>query len=211
MNVFVLCTGRCGSVTFDKACSHIRNYTSAHESRSDKIGESRLQYPDNHIEADNRLSWFLGRLDQKYGDSAFYVHLTRDRMQTAKSYAKRTTSGLIINAYANGILLERKQDFDMLNVCLDYCDTVNTNIEAFLKDKTNKMNFSLENAKEDFGIFWQRIGAEGNLTAALDEWERAYNTSDRPLNKVTTKPVSTRLAEKAVRLVTKFPSYLRNA
>lgn len=68
MNIFVLCTGRSGSKTFIKACNHITNYTCGHESRAKRAKlESRLNldYPPNHIEADNRLSWFLGRLVQE--------------------------------------------------------------------------------------------------------------------------------------------------
>ena len=66
MNIFVLCTGRCGSMTFTKACGHIDNFSSAHESRCGRLGNERLAYPENHIEVDNRLSWddFNGR----YGD-----------------------------------------------------------------------------------------------------------------------------------------------
>lgn len=60
MNVFVLNTGRCGSMTFTKACSHIANYTSAHESRCGYLGKSRFDYPENDVEVDNRLSWVAG-------------------------------------------------------------------------------------------------------------------------------------------------------
>ena len=74
-NVFVLCTGRCGSTTFVQACQHIENYTASHESKISLLGDQRLEYSQNHIEVDNRLSWFLGSLDKKYGDNAFYVHL----------------------------------------------------------------------------------------------------------------------------------------
>jgi len=75
-NIFVLSTGRCGSTTFYKACSHFSNYTSGHETLSSKLGIQRFAYPAFHIESDNRLSWLLGRLDTEYGNSAFYVHLT---------------------------------------------------------------------------------------------------------------------------------------
>lgn len=78
MNVFVLSTGRCGSTTFVKACEHITNFSAAHESRTGLLGAARLDYAGNHIEADNRLSWLLGRLDRTYGNAAFYVHLRRD-------------------------------------------------------------------------------------------------------------------------------------
>ena len=77
-NVFVLCTGRCGSTTFDRACRHMTNWTAGHETRSHLTGPDRFAYPPRHIEADNRLSWMLGRLEQAYGADAAYVHLTRD-------------------------------------------------------------------------------------------------------------------------------------
>ena len=49
MNVFVLNTGRCGSMTFVEACRPITNFSSAHESRCAKLGAERFAYPDNHI------------------------------------------------------------------------------------------------------------------------------------------------------------------
>jgi hypothetical protein len=95
MNVFILNTGRCGSTTFVKACEHITNFTTAHESRMHLIGNQRLAYPDNHIEADNRLAWFLGRLEAAYGDRAIYVHLRRDPLKTARSFEKRYNFALL--------------------------------------------------------------------------------------------------------------------
>lgn len=176
MNVFILNTGRCGSTTFIMACEHITNFTSAHESRCDRLGEDRLAYPENHIEADNRLSWFLGRLDNHYGDKAIYVHLMRNSHDTASSYAKRLFPGGIIPAYRKGILQHLPDDISDMSVSLDYYDTVNSNIEHFLKDKTRKMEFNLENAKEDFKKFWELVGAEGDLEAALAEFDIPYNS-----------------------------------
>lgn len=178
MNVFVLCTGRCGSTTFIAACNHITNYSAAHESRTRLIGDERLKYPVNHIEADNRLSWLLGRLEELYGDNAFYVHLRRNKLDTARSFSKRYDSG-IIRAYRSDILMGGPQDTDPMNICMDYCDTVNRNIHVFLKDKTRKITFSMETAKEDFEKFWDLVGAEGDLTAALSELDKSYNASDR--------------------------------
>lgn len=88
MNVFVLGTGRCGTVTFIQACRHITNYSSGHESRRKMIVD-RVVYPANHIEADSRLAWRLGMLEQVYGRSAFYVHLTRDRRAVQRSYERK--------------------------------------------------------------------------------------------------------------------------
>ena len=89
MNVFVLCTGRCGSHTFIESCNHISNYTAGHETRSRFLGKERLNFALNHIEADNRLAWFLGRLDTTYRENVFYVHLSRNKNQTIKSFSVR--------------------------------------------------------------------------------------------------------------------------
>ena len=177
MNVFVLCTGRNGSVTFVRACGHMQNYTAAHESRVHELGAERLAFEDNHIEADNRLSWFLGRIDKKYGDEAFYVHLIRDRAGTANSYNQRwVRERSIINAYTKGILMRPKEQG--IEFCEDMYDTINENIEAFLKDKTKKMVLRLETVKADFAEFWQAIGAEGDLNAALAEWDIRNNANE---------------------------------
>ena len=109
MNVFVLCTGRCGSTTFARACSHIENFGVAHESRCAQLGDSRFAYPENHIEVDNRLSWLLGRLDRAYGDDAFYVHLRRPDQQVAASFLNRYRGGIIRAYRGEGILMFRKK------------------------------------------------------------------------------------------------------
>ena len=176
MNVFILNTGRCGSSTFIKACEHISNYSAAHESRTTLIGEQRLTYPAQHIEADNRLSWLLGRLDKQYADDALYVHLSRNQQQTIESFSKRADFG-IMQAYKEGILLGGESNQTSEQIAKDYIDTVESNIEFYLKDKTHKMDFSLDNAKQDFETFWEFISAEGDLQAALDEWDVSYNAS----------------------------------
>ncbi len=68
MNVFVLSTGRCGSTTFAKACTAITNFSVGHERNRMLVGEARWQYPEHHIEIDNRLIWMLGALEKHYGE-----------------------------------------------------------------------------------------------------------------------------------------------
>lgn len=179
MNIFILCTGRCGSTTFIKAASHITNFTSGHESRASLTGNSRFAYPLHHIEADNRLSWLLGRLDLAYGSDAYYVHLQRDLLQTAQSFRDRWDRG-IMKAYRTQILMTATNsgtysEEDKLIYSIDYCETVNSNIKAFLKDKPNKMDFYLENAENNWKMFWDWIKAEGSLGTALEEWKVKYN------------------------------------
>ena len=176
MNVFILNAGRSGSLTFIQACRHITNYSCGHESRAGLLGEERFAYPPDHIEADNRLSWFLGRLDRSYGPDALYVHLRRDDEATARSFVRRISGG-IIRAYRKTMLMGLADNSDALAVARDYCDTVNSNIELFLRDKPRKLDFSLENAQRDFRKFWETIRAEGDLEAALSEFEKKYNAS----------------------------------
>ncbi len=176
MNIFILNTGRCGSTTFIRACQHITNYTAAHESRVTQTGNQRLAYPEQHIEADNRLSWFLGRLDKEFNNNAFYVHLSRDKQKTVNSFCKRKNHG-IIKAYREGILLGGKNSQTTNEIAEDYINTVESNIAFFLKHKTHKMSFSLENAAADFREFFQKISAEGEINAALNEFNTHYNAS----------------------------------
>lgn len=185
MNVFVLCTGRCGSLTFSKACAHMTNYTSGHETRISHIGEERLAYADDHIEIDNRLSWVLGRLDRAYGDSGAYVHLTRDRAAVARSLSKRSKfgimkaykQGVLMKAYQRGLLFDPKARSSNFEIALDYIETVESNIALFLANKSNVTRVRLETAMEDFPVFWRKIGAEGDMAAAVREWDARYNAS----------------------------------
>jgi hypothetical protein len=206
MNVFILNTGRCGSATFIKACHHITNYTASHESRTGMIKEEHFSYPDNHIEADCFLSWFLGRLNKAYGDKAIYVHLKRDKEKTTRSLVRRYQSG-IMAAYRRQMLRGLPPNTDPLAVAQDYCNTVTSNIELFLKDKSKWMNFSLENAQEDFPRFWDLIGAEGDLAAALAEFNIKYNASKPWSSKIFTN----KYIMKILRIIKHFPSFLKNA
>lgn len=181
MRVFILSTGRCGSTTIFKACEHIENYTAAHESLAQKFGAERFNYPDQHIESDNRLSWQLGQLDSTFGDEAFYVHLKRNKDEVAASFMKRFEGSVsIINAFCSAIKMNPKAkntEEGRLNTCYDYIDTVNLNIEHFMVNKTSKMVINLENIDSDFPVFWNRIGAQGNLSEALKEFEIKHNAS----------------------------------
>ena len=66
---------------------------------------------------------------------------------------------------------------DPMECCLDYVQAVNSNISAFLRDKSKAMNITLENVQADFKEFWQLIGAQGDYAAATKELQVAYNQS----------------------------------
>lgn len=183
MRVFILSTGRCGSKSFIEGCRHIENYSSGHESLTKIFGAGRFDYKDNHIEADNRLSWELGKLNEIFNDDALYVHLIRDRDKVAKSTMKRYHQpGSIIDSYCEGIKKTPPETLDeqqRLTACYSYIDTVNSNIEHFMAGKPNIMTISLENIDVDFREFWIKIGAEGNLDNALKEFSIKHNPSTK--------------------------------
>jgi hypothetical protein len=168
MNIFVLTTGRSGSLTFAEACRHITNYTTGHETRVGLVGAERLAYPDRHIEVDNRLAWFPGRMEAAFGDRAFYVHLRRDDEATAASHVKRWNKPAM-QSYRKGILWDVDPEANRLDLARDLTLTMNTNIEHYLRDKTKSMRIDIETAGRSFPELWERIGAEGDLDAALRE------------------------------------------
>ena len=180
--VFVLCTGRCGSTTFAKAAAHADNFTAAHESRTHLLGPARLAYPLQHIEVDNRLAWWLGRLDQTYGDTAHYVHLLRDPAEVARSYADRQHYGLM-KAYRESLLLNlrfRAPQTPLAAMAADMVETITANIGLFLRDKSRVMKVQLETIADDFPRFWDWIGAKGDLAAAMAEWQVRHNPTKPP-------------------------------
>jgi len=206
MNVFVLTTGRTGSLSFEKACSHITNFTSSHESRCQLLGKERLAFPENHIEIDNRLAWFLGKLEKEYGNEAFYIHLRRDNQKVADSYLKRwSRETSIVQAYAYGILkMQEHQILDKKAICHDYVNTVEENVKLFLADKSNKLELDLDTIDEGFRNFWKLIDAEGNLDQALADLSAKHNAtgSDKNLNSFWNK---------TGRVIKKLPHFIKNA
>lgn len=182
MNVFALCTGRCGSMTFARAAARATNYTAGHETLAQLLGADRFAYPPNHIEADNRLSWVLGGLDRAWGKSARYVYLRRDFEATAVSMANRRGIGL--RGYIDGQLMwvnpplvrrmSQRPYKEVLEIARDYIRAVEANVEFFLRDK-EWIEVRLESFRPDFERFWRWCGAEGDLDAALAELEIRHN------------------------------------
>ncbi len=183
MNVFILCAGRTGSTSFIKACSHISNFTSDHESKTQALGEDRFTFPDQHIEADNRFVWELGQLDLRYGKDAFYVYLKREPKKITQSFMKRFFyPRSIIDSFADGVRKSPPQKLsrrERIRICYDYVNTVEANIELFLKDKPLKQVIELENIKSDFEVFWGNIKAEGDIKEAIQTFSIKQNASKR--------------------------------
>lgn len=181
MNVFVTGTGRCGTVTFSKACAHVANYTCAHESRPKAIGDARFNYAANHIEIDPRLTWFLGELKQRYPD-AFYVHLMRDPELVASSIARRWGGRISFSrAFGESMLMRggKNTQADRLDIARFQVRTVVANVRLFLATfpPEQTMEVQLEQSADWFPTFWNRIGAKGNLRRAQAHFATKYNAS----------------------------------
>ena len=191
MNIFVLCTGRCGSTAFFHACRHMTNFSTSHEDKRSVLGKERFAYPENHIAVDYRLAWMLGRLDIAYGKNAFYVHLMRKPEDVARSFARMAqierTSSHVVDAFDlpdwlnhmgapvwAHMHVQAQKVFPLSIVAEDMVRSINADIKMFLKDK-EYLTVRLENIEEDFPKFWGKIDAEGDLNAAMDEWHAKHN------------------------------------
>lgn len=197
MRVFVLCTGRTGSVTFAHAASHATNFSVGHESQIG-LARDRLNYPDAHIEVDNRLSWFTGSLGKMYPD-AFYVHLVRAEDEVVASYRRRSVDAWsahrrfrfdlrriasraretsIVDAFGHGILgRSRPWRHDEIDDTLRlFYQTVNDNISAHVMTRQHIV-VDLATLPDQFPTFWEAIGAEGDLDKAMESLHVRRNIS----------------------------------
>lgn len=181
MNVFVLGTGRCGTKTFAVACSHLTNYTAGHETRVRRV-VARLDYPENHIESDPRLSWHVGELALRYPD-AYYVHLIRRPEEVIASLMLRWNTSKFLRFLRLALVNREERDYSTEEarraLCELYVRTVTANVGVFLTGAKRMMVMELHRAKEQFPRFLSAIGAEGDLAAAAAEWDVRHNASRR--------------------------------
>ena len=178
MRVFCLGTGRSGTTTFTRAFENATSYTSGHESRAALLGDDRLAYPDWHAEADNRLTWILGPLGQRFGDDPVYVHLTRDRDAVIDSFRERRRGRIsILRAFGMGIISRRDpySDAEWAEVAATYVDTVTANVKAFTAGRPRVVEMTVEDPLPGFARVWEWSGAEGDYAAAAAEWGVRHN------------------------------------
>lgn len=177
MNVFVLGTGRCGTVTFSKACQHITNFTCGHETMAGITTPDRFEYPEQHIEVDPHLSWTLGQIIERYPHS-YFVHLQRDKSQVVDSWIRRGIRNNVGAAPLIDVIFQTKsrrigEKAYRRSVSLLH-DTVVANIQRGLKNLYSD-HVWLHEAKRWFPLFWHFIRAEGDLEAALSEFDIKHN------------------------------------
>ena len=164
MRVFVLGTGRCGTVTFSKACEHIENYTVGHESHAGRVGD--FNYPDDHIEVDSRLVECIAHLLVEYPD-AFFVQLMRSRDDCVASMARRPKQDMYCR-------LHFAADPDRYRAAQVRYFEYNTRIQMMIPDAYIMW---LESAPTMWPEFWSEINADGDFEASLAEWDTRYNAT----------------------------------
>jgi len=173
MNVFILGTGRCGTTTFSKACGYVRGYTVGHESRWRKTGDDRLNYPGNHIEVDNRLSWYLGRLHARFNHDVLYVHLARDRAGVIESFLQRQPTALI-QGWRRGVVCSISSDDDLPAMVADYVDAVLANVGLFVRDRGG-LTIRIEDPIDGFAEMCDRLGADVDIDEAIETLGQRHN------------------------------------
>ncbi len=169
MRIFVVGTGRCGTVTFHHACMHIDNFISGHESFSKQLFENDFVIPDGRIEVDPHFAHFLPVLIKKYPE-AKWVHLVRERIKCVESIAK--TNGL--KHYVK--LVSMNNDVSMIKAAGMFYDVVNANISKWMMD-CNHIEMHLENLTNEWDGFWNWIGAKGNFKSSVEQLSINYNNS----------------------------------
>lgn len=162
-------------MSFAKACEQIENYSSGHETRLAMRAQDKLDYPLHHIESDNRLSWMLGLLGERFSVDTCFVHLRRSNDEVAASYNRRWHIGNgIMPAYAQGILNLPLSAND-LSVCRDYTQVVDANITEFLRHR-HSVVIQVDSFAQDFRIFWDLIGARGSFDSAIEAFHDKSNS-----------------------------------
>ena len=120
MNVFFISPGRTATTTFANACKCVEGYTSLHESQVQLLGDKRIAYPENHLEFDNRLVFFLADLTQKFAaNRGVLVIVHRDHHEVASSYNRRWSKINIMKSWSQGVHL-RELSQNTYEVALDY-------------------------------------------------------------------------------------------
>lgn len=178
MKVLVLTTGRTGSMSLYRACQHIKNYTTGHDSKAGLLAAERTMVADQHIEIDTRFAWMLGRLALLDKGDVHYVHLTRATEDIAQSYNLRWANRKgIMRGYCEGILERDKAPGD-LAIARDLVETTEDNIKAFLVGRPHS-TLRLETIGNDLAALFDKIRADVQAEDAMAEFRKRHNHSRR--------------------------------
>lgn len=170
MRVFVVGTGRCGTVSFSVACRYITNYTSGHETISHE-----LVYPDQHIEVNPHFHARLHTLIHKYPD-ARWVHLIRKRDTCVESLASMDDGEVMMSL--GRLYPSIYPAHDALTIASSFYHDINLRINRALCamiSPDRRMAMHLETIKYQWQSFWHWIQAKGNYDESLASWDTPHN------------------------------------
>lgn len=165
MNVFVVGTGRCGTTTFSKACSHATNMTSCHEGAAGT--PYSLIYSSDHIEIDPPLSFWVPELRRIYPGCKF-VHLVREPRGCVASMVRNDPE--ICKWF--GRMVYHSEETTELQGAIALYRVVNDLIYG-----DDVLRVKLETIREQWQEVWDWMGCEGDFNASLQEWEIRHNAS----------------------------------
>jgi hypothetical protein len=177
-NVFILSSGRTATTAMAKACSHIPGYSADHESRSRLPFAERLNYPEWHIEADNRLLFFLMQLEDTYGDDALYVYLDRSAEEVAESYARRWHLNVsIVRAFTHGIqMIPRVTRDGIRKQCHEFVSYSTDSFGRFLERRQHVVHLDTTRLSEEFSKLCELLEVK-TPPEALQELEKRHNSN----------------------------------
>lgn len=181
-NVFIISPGRTATSAMSKALSHVSGFTSLHESRVSFLQDERINYPNFHIELDNRLSFYMPQLTKKYSKKeSLLVIINRDRKSIAESYNKRWRKINIMKAFSQGIHM-RNLNSNNIDVCLAYVNYVYETLDYFKNDWDNVLEVDFSNLNAAITQILKRINKIEDLDNVLNEMKNKSN-----LNSITLK------------------------
>ena len=172
MRVFVTGIGRCGTVSFKEACSHITNYSSAHETVNPK-----LVYPDNHIEVNPHMRQCIREVAKKYPNEK-WIHLIRNKTDNVRSLSV-LDDGVIMTCY--WVLRGSTIGETPIDIAETYYRDENNLIRDQLKlyvPPENTMILYLDMIQNFWKSFWEFIGAEGDFQSSIQSWDTPHNTTE---------------------------------
>ena len=173
MRVFIFGTGRCGTVSIAAALKHATNYTVEHEGYSPD-----WQYPDHHIEVNPQLRAVVGGWPMEDYRNDMFVWLQRDREKVADSY-RRLDGGMWLDYWWEICPTVRpRSDIAAARIAVEWIEK--QCFDAFRsRAQTQRVILGIDRIKnkDEFPALWSRIGAIGELAAALRVFDTPMNTS----------------------------------
>lgn len=167
VRVFVVGTGRCGTVTFYRACRHIIGFTCDHEGKAGSVPP--WYFNDNHIEIGSHLYPQMSQLVKRYPD-ARWVHLYRNKKDCVRSIVTqcRTEMEHYSQMWFHAFRASPEK------IAAAYYDSVNATIPVVVPEC---LPIPIEHATELWEVFLDYIGGPECSPDAVKELELQYNAT----------------------------------